>query len=263
MFCVLAAGGPAGAVGVIVEIGVRAVRAVADPERHAAALRRAEIFDRQARLRRAVHEDLDSAAREDDARMEPRVGIRRRFDRLLELARPLRPQALPRVGGMRDVLDRVCPLLRGAGAEVERPEVHRVERRPVDDVEGDAEEALLGDVLALQVDLDDALAELDPVQDDPPIARPRVEASDGTAFLAGCRERAVEDLPAPSVGQPCKIRSDAVRRLRAAVSRAPEEDCRRKRQPGDAVHGRPRACGRRAHRLEPGRRSSITAASTQ
>ena len=61
-------------------------------------------------------------------------------------------------------------------------------------VEGDAEEALLRDILAAQVDLDDALAELDPFQDDPAIARPRVEASNGAAFLAGHSQGPVEDL---------------------------------------------------------------------
>ncbi len=68
--------------------------------------------------------------------------------------------------------------LRLGGPEVERPEVDRVERRPVDDVEGDAEEALLGDVFALQIDLDDPLAELDPYQQGASVARPRVQVRD-------------------------------------------------------------------------------------
>ena len=148
--------------------------------------------------------------------MEPRVGIRRRIDRLLELCRPLRPQTLPRVGGMRHVLDRVCPLLRGAGAEIERPEVDGVERRPVDDVEGDAEETLLGDVLALQVDLDHALAEQDAAEQDSPVAGARVQARHRSAFLAGCRERAVEHLGTLPIGEPGEVRRDRRGCLRVA-----------------------------------------------
>lgn len=219
------------------QAGERPVGPVADEECDAAALRLAQVLDGQARLRRPVHVHLDPPPGEDDARVEPAVGIGGRVDRLLELAGPLGAQPLPRVGGVRDVLDRVGPPLRLGGPEVERAEVDRVERRPVDDVERDAEEAPLGHVLALQVDLDHPFAELDPVQQDAPVARPRVEPDDGVAVLRGHGERAVEDLRAPPVGEPREVRRHRRRRLGRAVARARDERHCRQDQSAHRVHG--------------------------
>ena len=143
----------------------------------------------------------------------------------LELPGPLGAEALPRVGRVRHVLDRVGAPLAFGGAEVERPEVHRVQRCPVDDVEGDAEEALLGDVLALQIDFDDALTELDPVEQGAAVARARVEAGDRPAVLLRHRQRPVVDLGALAVAQP--------REVRRRPARAPEraEEPGRRREP--------------------------------
>jgi hypothetical protein len=73
----------------------------------------------------------------------------------------LRSQLLPRLGRVGDVLDSANTPGLVFGPEVERTEVDAVVGLLVDAMERDAEEALLLDVLALEIDLNRAVGELD------------------------------------------------------------------------------------------------------
>lgn len=145
--------------------------------------------------------------------MEPAVGIGRRLDSLFELSCPFRPQVLPGVDRVGDVLDGVKALLRGRRPEIERTEVDRLVPRPIDDVEGDAQEAPLGDILAPQIHVDHAVAELHAVEQRAAVASTGVQARHrALAFLLG-RQAAVEDLRALSTGQTRQIGLDWCRGL--------------------------------------------------
>ena len=65
---------------------------------------------------------------------------------------------------MRDVLDGADASCLVVGPEVERTEVDRIVGRSVDAVKRHPDEALLLDVLALDVELDGAVGELNPLQ---------------------------------------------------------------------------------------------------
>ncbi len=97
--------------------------------------------------------------------------------------------------------------------EVERPEVDRLVRRPVHEVEGDAEEALLGDVLPTQVHFDHAVADKHALQQRAAVTRPRIEPGHGAVALFLDRQAAVEDLRALGVGQPPEVGCDGFQRL--------------------------------------------------
>src|SRR5213075_1757381 len=92
---------------------------------------------------------------------------------LLELAGPLRAQAVPRVGRLRDVLDGVRVARGVSRPKVERPQVHGVEGGVGLNVEGDTEEAFLQNVSTAHVELDLAVAEIER-RPDQPHARPLV-----------------------------------------------------------------------------------------
>src|SRR5580765_6601901 len=107
--------------------------------------------------------------------MHPRIRVGLRQHGFLVLAGPLRAQALPWVGWLRDVLDRMRVARGVRRPEVERPQVHGVEGGVGPDVEGDTEEALLKDVPTADVELDLAVGEIE-WRPDQPHARPFVEA---------------------------------------------------------------------------------------
>lgn len=91
--------------------------------------------------RRDVHEGAYRLTLDNDPGAEPAVRIGHGRDRALVLPRMLFPQPSPGVVRVRDVLHGPAPAWLG-GAEVERPEVDRVEGRVVRAPERDTDEAL-------------------------------------------------------------------------------------------------------------------------
>src|SRR6267143_68324 len=109
---------------------------------------------------------------------------------------------------MRDVLHGADAPYRVFRLEVERPEVDRVIGRAIDAMKSDPDEALLLNVLALDVELDASVRELDPWQVRDAVARASIKTSTfhGPIFEAACV--AVEDSQAFTFGKPRQIRLD-------------------------------------------------------
>src|SRR5213083_1024267 len=125
-------GAPVGAL-VGNDLQVREVPAGPVPYPQADQSRRAvaQLGDHQTGLFRVADEDAHLGTRDDDAHMEPPVGVGRGTHGLLEGSRPLGSQLLPRIRGMRYVLYGVAVSRGVRSLEIERAEVDRIIRRAV------------------------------------------------------------------------------------------------------------------------------------
>src|SRR5207247_302523 len=112
-------------------------------------------------------------------------------------------QLLPLIDRMRDVLDAVAAPVGVFGLEVERTEIDRVVGRAIDAMECHADEALSLNVLALQIDLNGAVGELNPlhVRDAVTLAviqtnaLPRSIGDDGCAAVEESQTGTAGELP--------------------------------------------------------------------
>ena len=84
---------------------------------------------------------------------------------------------------MGNVLHRVRTLFLAGRLEVEWAKIHGVVSGGIDPVEGDTDEALLRDVLAAQVEFDDAVAEVHALDERRPVSLTRIEAGDRPVTL--------------------------------------------------------------------------------
>src|SRR5437870_8798069 len=153
----------------------------------------AQLGDHQTGLFRVADEDAHLGTRDDDAHMEPSVGVRRGTHGLLEGSRPLGSQLLPCIGRMRYVLYGVAVPRRVFRAEVERTQVNRVVPRAIEPIKGDTVKALPLYVFASDVKLDGTVAELDPSEVRDAVARPFVETNALPVPVAEAANAAVED----------------------------------------------------------------------
>ena len=127
-----------------------AARTLADPEANRSMSTVAQFLDSQARRARVIHKYGHVWALDDNAGVKPFVTVGFRGHRLFELIGTLRPELLPGPKRMGDVLHRVTVASRVSRSKVEWPEVHRVVRLRIHDVEGDTEKAPLNGLAASQ-----------------------------------------------------------------------------------------------------------------
>ncbi|MCK7468574.1 MAG: hypothetical protein MZU91_11040 [Desulfosudis oleivorans] len=163
----------------------------------------------QTRLHGAVDEHADLRGPDDDPDVEPTVPVGSGFDRLLELAGPLLPQAAPGPVRVGDVLNRAGSPAGVLRPEIEGTEIDRIVGLGVPNPEGDSHEAPLDRrAAALDIALDLARCEDDAVEPGQAIPRPGVEFRHRPAVPVGHRHRPVEDRPSCPARYRCQVRRD-------------------------------------------------------
>src|SRR5215510_7491208 len=180
------------------EVGEVPARSIPGPQADQSLLAVAQLFDHQAGFFRVIDEDAHFRTRDYDASVKPAVRVRYGVDCLLVLPRLFRSQLLPGVSRMRDVLDSADASGRVFSFEVERAEVDHVISLFIQPVKYDADEALLLNVLAPDINLDGAVGELNTFQIRNAVAR---------AFAQNA-QAPVEDFQAFTFGKRRQIRLD-------------------------------------------------------
>jgi hypothetical protein len=140
--------------------------------------------------------------------MEPAIRIGHGINGFLVFSRVLSSQLLPRVRGVRYVLDGADSPCRVLGLEVERTEVDRVIGQAIQAMKRNPDETLLLNILAPDIKLESAIGELDALQVRHTVAGAFTNTE---AFLRSVVEGtygAVIDLQAFPVGKRGQIRLD-------------------------------------------------------